>query len=1289
MLLAAGMIFALLSAAAGAVPEFRDGERVLFLGDSITRAGGFHGLIRLFYRVNYPERKIIWRNAGISGDSLEGALRRLDWDVWPFKPDTVVIMFGMNDIARPDLPGETGSDRRVKDFKTNLVRLITQLKAKNIRIILCTPSPYDGTAEMAVPGDKRVIPAMEKAAAFCRETAEREKIALVDFFTPMHKLNLKVQSINPAFTLIGRDRVHPGESGSLMMADLFLKAQGFDGITQRREAHKAVAFTPAEREMLKLLEIKLPPPPTGVEQKIRSLHQEQHLLEANDPRMLAFVRLFVLGSGSEAEQNARLEKLINSTTAKGNPVLGEGEFAQTMARRYRGALEKADANRKRSEKIEEEITLLLRKKESPANRERSNTIIPFSPEHFFNSINLNRRELRALKNKVEAKDYAGALDEYQIFLLKKLRNPASNGLRPLNPYDNSFFGGMLNAKSIAAADELLAKNSFTPSTADEAKVLAGAWFATGEQKYLDGYFTMLGRWASSPAEENIKGGEITDRDQSKIRSLLDFYCVLSEISRRTPAGKTAVNSLSLARILYKMARLYPAYTLIYHRSNAENWTPITLPSAVEIALLMDEWNFAAEYLRRIIFRFGSYFTLQHLPDGSETEHALWYNANSVKGAAEIFQLAQARTGKSSPADQFWLNPAWRQEILSRCENRLNFFADMLTPQKEYPMGNRSDKRRQPTWETAAMTGFAADKSSLMFEPVRFILSPAGEVSRRNFVRFPYSGSTIKRNSDSYVHFFSSPFPTGGHALQGMKNNNSFYVNFKGKDMLGSGSFGSYSYDLSPLTVDGMEQFFNAGMSNPGYGKNHKGFAVSMLNPALPRLRYRDNDLYTMIEGIYRGPYGFLADDHHDKKEYLPEFLGRAALNTINGVEHRRTLFVLKDLSLYAVIDRIKSASPHRYTLRYFVPVDPVEKLRRPYPASEMENIKITPDGFSLDGMKISFYGQNNLEFNRKRLDGKHLINDYVYRYRVYDFAELSAAFDGRASENTIITVIDLADHKARYENGAILLGNGEKIPLNSDGDYDLDSVSIDPGRTLLEAGEKIVLTHPDKEAVIRFTMDNTPVNEHSLIYRGDLEFKHPFRLRTRAYRDGIASAEQQVFFRQAELRNPLKHSKQLKPGLHLECFSGDWKDLLWYSSSDLKPFRSFTVRRPFERMKREYQRSVRYRYTGFLEVPADGIYTIAAPDEWAMSEMECGYEFSLKISGLPAEFESGSHGFGTWSIGLKKGVHAFELDIVDFRENAPEKFNHPALKNNQIFDGIPAWKMYDEKGNELAGKFFH
>src|SRR5208283_1833183 len=115
---------ALLSVSALAGDFFiRDGDRVVFLGDSITEQRLYTTYIEAYALTRHPEWKLTFRNVGWGGDTAwlrqrahpdEGKLfaadpeaqqkmvetsvgRGLDRDVLPLKPTFVTVKFGMND----------------------------------------------------------------------------------------------------------------------------------------------------------------------------------------------------------------------------------------------------------------------------------------------------------------------------------------------------------------------------------------------------------------------------------------------------------------------------------------------------------------------------------------------------------------------------------------------------------------------------------------------------------------------------------------------------------------------------------------------------------------------------------------------------------------------------------------------------------------------------------------------------------------------------------------------------------------------------------------------------------------------------------------------------------------------------------------------------------------------------------------------------------------------------------------------------------------------------------------
>ena len=222
---------------------FEDGERVAFLGDSITQIGtGLHA-IRCFYMTRYPDRHIKFYNCGIGGDTAKGGLWRFEKDVKPFNPTAISVMFGMNDV-KPDiyqLPEkrkanyaaqiEAAEDRLFGVHTNAMTQLYEKMRAAFPRaeIYWCVPSMYDETAVMKTewrgchPGANA---ALGRLGHWIRRQCFKDGGTLVDFHETMTDQTLWMQKGNPAYTLLNPDRIHPNTSGWAFMAYVFLKAQG-------------------------------------------------------------------------------------------------------------------------------------------------------------------------------------------------------------------------------------------------------------------------------------------------------------------------------------------------------------------------------------------------------------------------------------------------------------------------------------------------------------------------------------------------------------------------------------------------------------------------------------------------------------------------------------------------------------------------------------------------------------------------------------------------------------------------------------------------------------------------------------------------------------------------------------------------------------------------------------------------------------------------------------------------------------------------------------------------------
>lgn len=226
--------------AAGSPEPFRDGDRVAVIGDSITQSRRTHSYIWNYYVTRFPDRRVFFGNCGISGDSASGAVRRFDWDIAIHKPTVATIMLGMNDVGR----GHYGKDKtseadrkRQQDaldrYGENMIALSEKLKAIGARIVYITPSIYDQTGTQKREDNYGVNDALGKCGEIVRELADKFGGTVVDLHGPMTRINAEGQAKNPDFSIIGPDRIHPGDIGQFIMAALFLEQQGLPALVSK------------------------------------------------------------------------------------------------------------------------------------------------------------------------------------------------------------------------------------------------------------------------------------------------------------------------------------------------------------------------------------------------------------------------------------------------------------------------------------------------------------------------------------------------------------------------------------------------------------------------------------------------------------------------------------------------------------------------------------------------------------------------------------------------------------------------------------------------------------------------------------------------------------------------------------------------------------------------------------------------------------------------------------------------------------------------------------------------
>lgn len=215
------------------IPQFKKNERVVFVGNSITHGGHYHSFIWLYYMTRFPEMPISVLNAGIGGDTSSDIAQRLEEDIFSKNPTYMTMTFGMNDVGYYDFYKDDAqeiAERQIKkSYDSYQVIKKRMQEAENVTRVLIGGSPYDETSKI----ENNIFPtknaALLKVNDFLEASAKENNWGFVDFARPMMEIDLREQKKDSLFNLEGGDRIHPDNDGHMVMAYIFLKAQGLAG----------------------------------------------------------------------------------------------------------------------------------------------------------------------------------------------------------------------------------------------------------------------------------------------------------------------------------------------------------------------------------------------------------------------------------------------------------------------------------------------------------------------------------------------------------------------------------------------------------------------------------------------------------------------------------------------------------------------------------------------------------------------------------------------------------------------------------------------------------------------------------------------------------------------------------------------------------------------------------------------------------------------------------------------------------------------------------------------------
>jgi len=213
---------AILISGASASAQLKDGETIVFLGDSITQQGaGPKGYVTLFREAiekSRPDSGIKVIGAGIGGHKVPNLEARLDKDVLAHKPNVVVIYIGINDVWH----SERGQGTEIGAYEAGLRSLVKRCNDAGARVILSTPSVIDEKTDGTNSLDKMLDEYSDVSRKVAMETGSTLLDLRAAFMTYLKEYN----TANEAKGILTGDGVHLNDAGNRFVAVRMLEAAG-------------------------------------------------------------------------------------------------------------------------------------------------------------------------------------------------------------------------------------------------------------------------------------------------------------------------------------------------------------------------------------------------------------------------------------------------------------------------------------------------------------------------------------------------------------------------------------------------------------------------------------------------------------------------------------------------------------------------------------------------------------------------------------------------------------------------------------------------------------------------------------------------------------------------------------------------------------------------------------------------------------------------------------------------------------------------------------------------------
>lgn len=173
----------------------RNSPKIVAFGDSLTAGYGlepsesYPSLLQQRLDADGLQYEVV--NAGVSGDTSAGGLRRVDWSLDAGEVRVLILELGANDFLR---------GQPVKETRKNLAQIIERCQSRHVTVLLA------GMLTPTSAGDDY----QREIAGLFQSLAREYDVPLIPFF---------LENVAGIERLNQQDRIHPNPAGTKIVAD--------------------------------------------------------------------------------------------------------------------------------------------------------------------------------------------------------------------------------------------------------------------------------------------------------------------------------------------------------------------------------------------------------------------------------------------------------------------------------------------------------------------------------------------------------------------------------------------------------------------------------------------------------------------------------------------------------------------------------------------------------------------------------------------------------------------------------------------------------------------------------------------------------------------------------------------------------------------------------------------------------------------------------------------------------------------------------------------------------------